>query len=236
MLCFFFFFFFFFLFFFKTPTTFFFYLLLFIFKVHFGLSHQLANSLMTQEKELHLVFFFTYFFVLSPWSPSHFCLPLLLVTFLVCMSMCLSDWWCRSDFWVEYSRCYKWRIWNEWLSLPLCWLKLRLIHFAVGLSSTERGPERDCIDISQVGFTKVKTHGTKNTWVCFIGKHSASFCLRFMRETNCISYAKLSQIPGSMPIFSRKAGLLTCSRNQLHDDSFAFKNSSKSHNWGPLSR
>ena len=40
-----------------------------------------------------------------------------------------------------------------------CRPKLRLIHFIVGLSSIKRGPKGDCIDISQMGFTKVKAHG-----------------------------------------------------------------------------
>ena len=209
--------------------------------------------------------FFTYFYALSPWFPSHFFLPLLLVTFLVCMSICLNGWWCQSDFWVDlefrsviwdctfwnkenallqfnvsseicdlvsnngwkYSQCYRWRIWNKWSSLSLCWPKVRLIHIVVGLSSIERDLEGDYTNISQVGFMKVKTHGTKNTWVCFIGEHNASFWLRFTRETNCISYTKLSQIPRGLTISSRKAGLLTCSTNQHQDDNFAFKKSSK---------
>ena len=58
---------------------------------------------MTYEMELHLalylfIYLFIYFYVLLHWFPSYSCLPLLLVTFQVCMSMCLNGWWCRNDY------------------------------------------------------------------------------------------------------------------------------------------
>ena len=147
----------------------------FVFKVHFCLSHQLASSLMTHERELHLVFS-----LLSSIFYLHVFLPILLSSPVIGnfsgvheykpQRLMMSEWLlggfgilicylrlhllkqgdCRmlslssmvkfvilyQIKWWKYSWCYRWRIWKGWPSLLPCQLKLRWIHFFVGLSST----------------------------------------------------------------------------------------------------
>ena len=106
--------------------------LLFIFKVYFGLSHQLANSLMTNESEFHLMFSLLISMLHLHGLLPIFGLPLLLATFLVilgfappaCHELCL-----RLEMGLErhWSNCRK-GLGTEWQCaslLRLVWCRLR---------------------------------------------------------------------------------------------------------------